>query len=672
MNLLDQLNPLQRAVALHPPDGILLVEALAGSGKTRSLRARIQHVLRVRETDQSFGAATGSGRGNPLFAMLQQQQAEAGAGKILVLAYGKAIADEIGGFMDAELSADDRKRVLVKTSHGMATSMLYKYRGHTPLAPGVKIDLVPQWKLLQALADHRPVEDAGLKRVQLAGILSMEAIASARGIPAIEAYPRVHYQTRKLMDMDPEDAVQWIPILRAFRMKTGMLTHDDTIPLANAMPSSAFKALGFTDVIVDELQDLNFQQRQLVFNLMAGAKSFTGLGDSYQAIATFQGSDPRIFQHMRDQYASRGVTTLHLTNNYRCTEAILHVANQVLTRELGSEHQLVGNQKLGPAVEVHTNGTESLIGCLRQREASGEDWKHMAVLYRFHKHAPEVEMALATSGIPYVLTGASFFEQPEVQDMLSYFELLYRPKPEYAYWRRIIDHYQGLGSYTAQTAWDQLGGNPLLNFRKRVPTSLGKHGMRETWARFQNLAGLLQQAKTPAEAVKTLRQELGNYWGDRCADNPEKLVEKLDMADGFVDWVVKFGSHASGLDVLLAVDAYDQGNRKRDPDADAVQLSTCHASKGREFETVVLYNIGAGSFPAPANTDEDKLAEQRLMYVGLTRAKRFLALVAKSEADAASARVCTYVPNYQAMASAMLELDFDAVAHFPDTYKDAA
>lgn len=661
------LNESQRAVATHPAEGILLVEALAGSGKSTTLRQRVPYLLRARDSEKGFGSAPG---GNALFAMLQQAETSA-AGKVLVLAYGRAIADELAAHFKNDLSADDCRRVAATTCHGQALSMVYKFRMHTPVPAGVKIDLVPNWKLLQALADLPDIEAAKFKKAALSGLLNLEAIANARGVDLETAWPRLRQEVKKNISesgLTPEEAMTWVPKLRAHRMRLGLITHDDTIPLVNQMPLSVFKSLGFTDIIVDELQDLNYQQRQLVFKLMADAKSFTGCGDSRQCIATFQGSDPRIFDQMREQYQGRTVTTRYLTNNYRCSEPILHVANQVLAKELACEHQLVGTGATGPAVEVHTNGADSLIECLHQREASGEAWKDMAVLYRFHAHAPELELALAASGIPYVLTGASFFELPEVQDMICYLELLYRPKPEYAYWRRIIDHVQGLGSYAAERAWEDLG-NPLTDC-SRVPKGISRPEMRQAWAGYQSRARSIQDvAGRPCDVVYRLKELLTSYWGERYGDNPDKLADKLDLVDAFVTWVENFGGYATGLDVLLAIDAYEKGNRQKDPDADGVRLGTLHGAKGREWPSVIIYNVGDGSFPGRANTDEERATEWRLVYVGLTRAKRYLALVCKDAATAATSSVARYVPNYAATVQSMLEFGAGSEQDF-DHYLD--
>lgn len=657
------LNAEQRAAAEHPPTGVLLVEALAGTGKTRTIRARIPHILRFRDGQKSFGAAPG---GNALFAMLAA--AKSNASKILVLAYGNAVAAEITHLLDGELPADDRKRVFVKTFHGQALSMIYKFRGYTGLAPGVKIDIVPTWKLLQALADWEPVIEAKLKRGQLSGLLGLEAFAHARGMTAEEAYPRVRQNQRQLMAMPVEDAVVWVPRLREFRLATGLITHDDTLPMANAMPSHCFQSLEFSDVIADELQDLNYQQRRLVFNLMAHATGFTGVGDPLQTVHEWQGSDPLIFKFFQSEYASRQPVTKHLTNNYRCAEPILAIANQVLSRDLASAFQLQGTGKLGPAVELYPTGKVGLIEFLRQREASGEAWKDMAVLYRTHKQAPELEMALAESGIPYILIGNSFFEQPEVMDMLAYFHLLYHPKPEYAYWRRVIDHCPGIGSYTAQAAWEQLG-NPLIDY-KRVPASVSSYKLREAWKVYQERAYQINlQAAWPENVAKVLKEQLLDYWGDRYGDNPDKFEDKLEIVNAFLAWIEKFEGRATGLDILLAVEAYEKGNRKKDPDADAVQLLTAHTAKGREWPTVALWNIGEGTFPQRAGTDAERAAENRLMYVALTRAKRALGLISQSLAEAWTANVVHYLPNTQAIAQQMLDLSaFDGL----DNYLDAA
>lgn len=638
------LDPEQEAIAEAKPDGVVLGRSGAGGGKTRVIRARVPFILRYRDS------------------RYQSQS------KLLVNAYNKDVAAEIKGHLEVELSKSDFERVTVKTFHGIAMSMLYRNTRHTPVKPSQTsgnnqpFDLPKQAHLIQQLSD---LLNTGpmirFKNGQINGLLQLEGYAHARGIELEEAYGLVGKTLLDLIDLPPDDSCEIVRRMRDWRFANGQLTFDDLLPLANALPAAAFQNMRFMDVIADELQDLNFQQRLITNNFLRYAQSFTGLGDPNQCIYSFNGADPRIFEQMKKDFANRRPQEYFITTTYRCAEPIIKVANQILKNDLGQTVMMRGVGHPGTPVEVVETGDVGLIQFLKQREASGEAWKDMAVLYRTRRQSADLEMALAASDIPYILADASFFERNEIQDMLAYFFAMYDSKPDYNYWRRVVKHQPALTWGVAKNAFAETDGDPFqLGY---TPMSVRKNDkMLAAWKDLQTkIEAYLALEKEPLALAWKLKADLTDYWGEH-AQNPDDLEDKLETVNGFIRWLTKFEG-ASGFDILEAVRNYESGNKHEDPDADAVRVMTLHKSKGLEWNTVALYNVGYGSLPLRTTNQADLDSENRLLYVGVTRAKRALGMICQSPETAASVSLTKYARSGEALARGVqgFGLDLDAL-----------
>lgn len=628
------LNDEQNAAAYAPPKGVLLIKALAGSGKTRVLRFRVPHILSYR--DERF-------------------QRES---KILIMAFGKDVATEIKEHFNDSLESKQRSRVDVRTFHSIAAVMLGKFKVHTPLASCPKFDFLKLSEIAQASKDYMYEEkrlQTDIKNIRL--LITLDGFASNRNISIAQAMDLLPSEARRSLNMSTVAAESWINMLKEFRYKKGYLTFDDLLPLANTLPASCFRALNFSDVMADELQDLNYQQRQLVFNFMKFAKSFTGVGDACQSIFGFAGSDARIFENMLAEYPD--ATVLELKTNYRCSEPILAVANQILEKDIKTPMRLNGLGRMGNSPMVYSNGAAGLIQWLRMRQASGEKWKDMAILYRTKAQAPELEMCLANAKIPYVLSDLSFFEQAEIQDMLSYFKVFYDPKPDFHEWRRIINHYQGLGATFAKDIWEMSQENPsTYNFRSSVrPACVRTEDARASYLKLSDDVDALRTSLAdPVRFAMVLRDCLMDFWLRIYSVDLMALKQRMECIEAFISWIASFGETVRGWDILVAIDRYEKGNRYEDPDADAVRVTTAHKSKGREWDNVALWNVGRGTFPIKTRTQDEQDEENRLLYVAATRAKKSLAIICPNESAALGSTIASYCPNTEALANAMLKL----------------
>lgn len=591
-----QLNSQQLAAVNAPIKGVHLIQALAGSGKTTLLRHRTKYLLRAREQTGDY------------------------CSKVLLLAFNKDVVSTLEEKLEQDLSKIEYKRVTIRTFHGMATFMINRFREHLPQLQ-VKSFSIPKDSHLTMLASDWITKNGHkLKQSQIKVLLGLDAETSNLNVSVRDLF----YRSPKLsgmLGMDHLEASNNIKLLRKFRYETGNLTFSDLIPLARTLPDVCYQQCGIDDLLVDELQDLNFQQREFAYRFVPFADQFTGVGDPRQSIYSFQGCDEHIFEKIVSRFPNAVVYPL--TTNYRCSEPIISLANKVLTNELESEHILVGTGKLGgdPTAEI---GTDGLISWLHNNIAQGKSWKDMAILFRARSHTPELEAALAQARIPYKVDSNSFFEQSVVEDIIAYFYLLYHPKPEYGYWRHITRHFGGFNELAAEHIWEATNGKPLSHPSFDVPSGIQSWMWKKYQAAISNYK-TLAVTSSPSELARAISKDLYDRWAYLYGHKLETLEFYLDIADAFCEWTYKYG--ADGFQILQTIELRQRGV---DEDDNCVQVITVHKSKGREWPCVAIWSLKDGLFP---HKQADLGEENRLLYVAVTRAQETLALIGLDETD---------------------------------------
>ena len=376
----------------------------------------------------------------------------------------------------------------------------------------------------------------------------------------------------------------------------------------------------------------------------------------HNSIFGFCGADDKIFEKLKADYPGSRSFPMHY--NYRSTDQILELVNRVLEFELESTMHIAGTGRQGPPPLLYTDGAAGLLSWLEMRHESGEAWKDIAILYRSKLcDLAELEVSLATSGIPYVLHDGGFFEENVVQDMIAYFNVLYHPKPVYGDWRRIFQHVKGIGDSTAEEVWEATNGKPL-NWRSGVPTTVGRIGRETAWREFWDD---LKAFKTVADSsISELTDDLilmlTPGWDKAFGDaSPHYLADRLRLADVFREWVNNFGPAAKGWDVVQAIELIESGNRKNDETTDAVQIMSGHKSKGMQFNSCAVWCVSEGKFPMNQSTS-DPGEERRLGYVVLSRAKTHLALICPKPGDRSST-FAKHVPEAHVQLDQLLQLE---------------
>jgi ATP-dependent DNA helicase Rep len=426
-------------------------------------------------------------------------------------------------------------------------------------------------------------------------------------------------------------------------------------------------------VLVDEYQDTNATQYE-VLKLLVGARGrFTAVGDDDQSIYGWRGATLDNLKRLPQDFPNLKVVKLE--QNYRSTSAILRAANNVigpnpklypktLFSELGEGEPV---RVLDCDSEEHE--AERVVARIQSLRAEGSlqaaggqhrEWKDFCVLYRANHMAKPFEKAFRKANIPYKVSGGqSFFDRAEIKDLCSWMVLLSNNDNNPAFIRSIKTPKRGIGHTTLGALSLFADTYKLSLFESLFSNSLGSVlpakavGSLQEFGRYLN--ELEQRAKKTvgaeaarvflADWLKEIDYEKHLYAGE---ESEKVAAARWSNVMDFCDWMAqRCGgkiTDASGavaeketktmLEVVQTI-ALLSTISEREGEQNVVTLSTLHASKGLEGPHVVLAGGNEGLLPFKLEDDDgansDSIAlrlqeERRLMYVGITRAQRTLAV----------------------------------------------
>jgi len=605
------LNDEQQAV-VEAGDGPLLVIAGAGSGKTRTLTWRVARLLHD---------------GLP-------------ADGLLLLTFTNKAAGEMLRRVE-EVARLDTRQIWGGTFHHVAHRVL---REHAPVLGYAK-----GYSILDR-EDGRDVMSASIADCGLA--------VGARRFPKADVLidlvsMAVNTQT-PLGDVMADRRPQFLPladdILRVARRYAerkhalNAMDFDDLllnwkVLLVEHEPVRRLLAERFRHVLVDEYQDTNRLQGDVVDLVASVHRNLCVVGDDAQSIYSFRGAHFANILEFEKRYPD--ARRFHLTVNYRSTPQILALANASIdmnVRQFRKELSSVRRDGSLPAL-VPCRDAEQQARFVAQRvlelRDEGVPLPEIAVLYRAHHHAMEIQFELARRGIPFVVrSGVRFFEAAHIKDVLAHLRFARNPGDELAL-KRALRLAPGIGSATADAVWNALsarrrGGvgsvDELLypDVASQVPPK-GRDGYR----RAAELLRALARPPTrdlPGESIEKVLD--GGY--------EEYLRAAFVNADSRVEDVRQLAEYARGYEdtdaflaevALLTELSAETVSEGGEPDEKMV-LSSVHQAKGLEWRAVFVVWLADGRFPsAQALRDRDgEEEERRLFYVACTRAKDELSL----------------------------------------------
>ena len=620
--------------AVHYTDGACLVLAGAGSGKTRVITQKVAHMIEKGMEPKRIAAITFTNKA----AAEMRERAKALIGR-------------------------RAKDVLVCTFHALGVRMVRE--------DGAVLGLKPQFSIMDA-------DD-------VAGILKEAAgagtdLATARQWQwVISKWKNMGLNAEQALAQAADDSERSIAVLMA-RYEERLTAYqsvdfDDLIglPLRLLRDFPQVRAkwqAQLSHVLVDEYQDTNATQYELLKLLVGERGHFTAVGDDDQSIYGWRGATLDNLKKLPLDFPALKV--IKLEQNYRSTSAILRAANNVIgpnpklfPKTLFSE---LGEGEPVRVVDADSEEHEAdravaRIQSLRAAANPPPDWKSFAILYRANHQAKPFEKALRKASIPYKVSGGtSFFDRAEIKDLCAWFRLWINNDDDPAFLRSITSPKRGIG-HTTLGALGQFATQHKQSmfgalFNGMLPAAVPQRaldGLHE-FGRYINDLEYRARHTLGADAARAFLtdwlEEIGYEQHLYDGEDSEKVAAaRWSNVLEFCDWMAQRAGgqidDAAGAVVaketksLLEVSqtiALLSTISEREQDQDMVTLSTLHASKGLEWPHVILVGVTEGMLPFKLDDDEGRQVvvaddtvqrlqeERRLMYVGITRAQRTLAV----------------------------------------------
>jgi ATP-dependent DNA helicase Rep len=610
MSLLAALNPPQREAAKYL-DGPLLVLAGAGSGKTRVITHKIAYL--IGECGYKPGSIAAITFTNKAAREMQERAAKLTQGD----AFNKI----------------STKGLIVTTFHSMGLRMLREDAKFAELKPAFSIlDSADAMGIISEIlktTDKQEIRRAA-SRISL---WKNELKSPAAALQTAEddnarAYAKI---------FDRYDAT-----LRAYQA----VDFDDLIRLpAELLDTHAELREKWQNrlrhILVDEYQDTNVAQYRLLQKLTGVRAAFTAVGDDDQAIYGWRGASADNLRQLNEDYPHLHVVKLE--QNYRSTIRILKAANSLIANNPKLfEKRLWSDLGLGDAIQVmptRDDGHEAesvVMRLLSHKFQHRTEWRDYAILYRGNYQARVFEQALRNEKVPYQLSGGqSFFDRAEIKDVIAYLRLIANSDDDPAFIRAVTTPKRGIGATTLEKL-GQVAATLHVSlfeavFSAAAAAQIGERQLAPL-VEFCNFINRLEErvAREPAgelldDLLKSIDYEV--YLFDQ--DDQRAAQNKWNNVLEFAAWIAKKGEEDDKdllqLTQTIALITLLEGREEEEPDA--VRLSTLHAAKGLEFGHVFLVGVEENILPHRDAVDEGRLEEERrLMYVGVTRARKSLTL----------------------------------------------
>jgi DNA helicase-2/ATP-dependent DNA helicase PcrA len=420
------------------------------------------------------------------------------------------------------------------------------------------------------------------------------------------------------------------------KRERSLVDYDDLLTLwldlLDSHPASAERQTRhFQHLLVDEYQDTNAIQGRIVDRLGAAHRNVCVVGDDAQSIYSFRGAHVHNLLQFEKRYPDARVFRLEI--NYRSVPEILDLANASVRR---SRHQLPKTLRpsrptgLRPAVVPcadHLVQRRFIAEYILHLLDEGRRLTDIAVLYRSHWHAMEIQLELQRRDIPFqVRGGLRFFEQAHIKDVLCLLRLRHNGHDELA-WQRALRLVPRIGGALTRRIWSMIAAtdDPLAATR-RAAAALPP-GARQAFARFE---GVLETLASQIDPAAMIRCVLDDFYSDYLDSRYENAEQRRQDLQGVADFAAQYRTVEAFLsDVALAGDFSGETCVEGPEEQLFVTLSTVHQAKGLEWPVVLIPWVADGRFPTDLamNRPEDLEEERRVFHVAITRARDELYLL---------------------------------------------
>jgi DNA helicase-2/ATP-dependent DNA helicase PcrA len=615
MNL-DFLNESQRQAVLMT-DGPVMILAGAGSGKTRTLVARIQYLLEEK-------------RISPF--------------QLLAVTFSNKAARE----MRERLSSNTQINVgalNITTFHAFCARLLRMEGTYLGLSRNFTIyDGGESQSIIKALLNKRGINHKELSPYTVAafidGLKNLGYYIGLGRSPEVEKFA----EDKRLFDLflEYESELHRSNAVDFGGLITGVLNLFRTFPEVLLKYQQKFKY-----VLVDEYQDTNRAQFELIQQLSQLHRNVCVVGDEDQSIYSWRGADIRNILDYETVFPETKL--IKLEQNYRSSKKIIEAASEVINHNVARKgKQMWTDNDEGDEIRIvecrDDKAEAEFVGQeIRKIHEEGVSLKDIAVFYRNNAHSRTIEDALRKEKFPYrVVAGIKFYDRKEVKDMLSYMRVVVNKKDSLALTRIINTPARGVGATSLRKLEDEAVrlGLSLFELLEKISEDYSDFKHLSLSGKVQSsinhLAHLIQEVQvletqnhSPSFSYEKLLNESG-YFEVLRADKSYEGATRLENLEELMSAIKQFEDSETEptLSKFLELITLDTTSSE-EASGEEVSLMTVHGSKGLEYPYVFIIGIEENIFPSYKSLEMGPVAleeERRLFYVAMTRAMKKLTI----------------------------------------------
>jgi DNA helicase-2/ATP-dependent DNA helicase PcrA len=398
-------------------------------------------------------------------------------------------------------------------------------------------------------------------------------------------------------------------------------------------------------IMVDEYQDTNHAQYILIKLMVGGHNNICVVGDDDQSVYSWRGADINNILDFEKDYPN--AKSVKLEQNYRSTPKILSAANQVvkhnnarISKQLWTQNPDSGSVSVLKA--LNENDEAEKVADLIYPNTYNDKYKlsDFAVFYRTNAQSRTFEDAFRRFRIPYIIIGTlRFYDRAEIKDIMAYLKLIHNPNDNISFKRVINIPKRGIGKTSVETLekfallknmsiWQAMPLAQEAGLNKGPTKALNSFAQL-----IKNLSGLKENDSVKLIAEKVIKDS--RYLEELETENTPESKTKIENIQELISAIDDFESRSpdKSLAGYLTQIALISDTDSLDESKGRVTLMTLHLAKGLEFDNVFICGLEEGLFPIgeSAFKHEELEEERRLMYVGMTRARKYLHLCWSTE-----------------------------------------
>lgn len=598
-------NPQQQQVIDHV-DGPCLVTAVPGAGKTASITERIKNLV----------------------------QKGVDPRQILAITFTNKAADEMRSRIGKAVGKTSADKMTVCTFHSLCARIIRHNAILLDFSDSYTIyDTDDQERLLKTCIAKIEGEQYKPTRDYMKGILGY--IEGKRNSCMTHQAAADKYQLQGNMTRVTEEYFTQLKNSNAIDF-TGLLS--EVLRLFSDHPEIRDRYRNrFKYISVDEVQDTNIAQYELIKHLALGHKNIVVVGDLDQSVYGWRGAFPQNILQFEKDFESK---TLMLEQNYRSTPSILRYSQKLIDHNnLRKPTQLRTENPDGDCPRIIAGNTDEHMAALIASETAlkisrGIKPCEIAIFYRTNYASRVLETAMRDRGIKYIIVGGlSFWHRKEVKIGLAFLKLLANENDRMSF-EKVCEHFcKGAGGKMFSTIGEQAqtAKSTMIEAAKQITTT--SKAANKALSLFLKAWGEVSNIR-PGHALLHVSQST-LFWERLKADSTninDRCENISEMAIDVDKYCSRQGCTLSGylqtISLLTAEDA-DKNDQM------SVKLMTMHACKGLEFDVVCISHCNEELLPharsvaearTPEELEEVTEEERRLLYVGMTRARKHLSL----------------------------------------------